>query len=342
MDRPEISFIVVNWNGKDYLGECIEAINSQSRQDFEIILVDNASTDGSVENVEARWPGVRLIKLDTNTGFAFANNFGANQAKGKWLALVNNDAFLAPDWMEQMLEAAELNPEYSFFASRLMRTSEPQILEASGDICHVSCHAWHRDQNQPVERAQRETDEVFSPSAAAALYHKEQFLEVEGFDERYFSHHEDVDLGFRLRLRGYRCLYVPDAVARHIGSASFGVESNRTVYQVHRNTVWTYFKNMPAGLLWKYLFAHLVSSLVFLIYYTLRGQWKAIWLANFDALRGLPAIFHQRKVIQDSRQIDASDLLNVLDRSWLGPYTLGSHAKGLKHIARILGIDSNP
>jgi GT2 family glycosyltransferase len=335
---PIVSIVVVNWNGLKFLDKCIAAIKLQTYHDMQLIIVDNASTDGSVDDIEKKWPEVKLIKLDSNTGFALANNIGASQAVGEWLAFVNNDAFLVEDWLEQMLKATTLYPQYSFFASRLMRSSGDEIVEASGDVCHVSCHAWHRDHNKPLEGIQRSAGEVFSASAAAALYNREYFLEVGGFDERYFSHHEDVDLGFRLRLRGYRCLYVPEAEVKHIGSASFGVESDRTVYQVHRNTVWTYFKDMPRRLMWKYLLAHVIANLIFLIYYTLRGQWKAIWLAKIDALRGLPAILRQRRIVQESIQIDDVSILNVLDRTWLGPYTLGVRSKRIMRLARILGI----
>ena len=339
-NNPLISIVVVNWNGEKFLGHCLDAFKSQTYKNFQMIIVDNASTDGSVDKIEEQWSDTRLIKLDNNTGFARANNIGANQATGDWLALVNNDAFLAPDWLEQMMKASSQYPQYSFFASRLMQSSGEENVEATGDICHVSGLAWHRDYNQPKEKASREPGEVFSASAAAALYNRNKFLEVGGFDEGYFSHHEDVDLGFRLRLRGNRCLYVPEAEVKHIGSASFGKESDKTVYQVHRNTVWTYFKNMPGRLLWKYLLAHLVANLVFLVYYSMRGQWKAIWGAKFDSLRGLPAVLHQRRLVQESRQIEAQAIADVLDRSWLGPYTLGGRSKRITRFARFLGIES--
>jgi GT2 family glycosyltransferase len=339
-NAPLISFIVVNWNGEKFLSHCLEALKSQTYSNFQIIIVDNASTDGSVDNIEEKWPDIRLIRLEDNSGFASANNIGANQAEGNWLALVNNDAFLAPDWLEKMVIAISQYPQYSSFASRLMSATVDDKVEATGDVFHVSGLAWHRDYNQIRERASRNSGEVFSASAAAALYNRENFLEVGGFDECYFSHHEDVDLGFRLRLRGYRCMYVPEAEVRHIGSASFGKESDKTVYQMHRNTVWTYFKDMPGRLLWKYLFAHLLGNLVFLIYYSIRGQWKAIWGAKFDALRGLPSILKERRIIQESRQIDVQEIEAIINRSWFGPYTLGGRSKRIVQFARFFGIDS--
>ncbi len=262
---------------------------AQTFRDFEVLVLDNASTDDSADEVERRWPGFRLVRFEHNLGFAAANNRGAQLARGRWLAFLNNDAFPQPDWLERLVEAAQARPEFAFFASRLVYASDTDRMQAAGDVLNISGFAWSRDNGYPLAAAHLEAQEVFSACAAAAMFQRQAFLDVGGFNADFVSHLEDVDLGFRLRLVGQRCLYVPSAVVAHVVSASYGAESERTVYQVQRNVVWMYAADMPGRLFWKYLPAHLVANLVFLLYYTLHGRGRAAWRAKLDALRGLPA-----------------------------------------------------
>lgn len=336
---PEVSIIVVNWNGAAFLPRCLEAITAQTHQDYEIIVIDNASQDGSADGLLACWPGVRFVRLEANTGFAVANNLGARLARGQWLALVNNDAFPYPDWLENLIRAAKEHPQFSFFASRLIKAGDNNLMDGTGDVYHVSGLAWHRDHNRSSIQAHYSTEEVFSACAAAALYDREAFLEVGGFDEKYFSHHEDVDLGFRLRLRGYRCLYVPEAIVEHVGSASFGEESDLTIYQVHRNLVWAYFSDMPGSLVWRYLPAHIMANIIFLVYYTLRGQGRAIWKAKLDAMRGLPSVFRKRKLVQSARNVKIDEISQMMNHAWLSPYLLGKRSEHIMRVSRWFRLD---
>jgi GT2 family glycosyltransferase len=337
---PAVSVIILNWNGGKYLPRCLQAVRAQTYQDFEVLVVDNGSQDGSLDGIEAGWENLRVIRLDRNLGYAAANNLGAQKARGRWLATLNNDAYPAPDWLANLVSSAESvnDPSYSFFASRMVLANEKGRMDGTGDILHASGLAWHRDHNRPVEEARHEPDEVFSPCAAAALYRREDFLNAGGFDEQFFSHHEDVDLGFRLRLRGSRCLYVPTAEVAHVGSASFGLDSDFTVYQVHRNLVWSYFSNMPGVLFWKYLPAHLLTNLVFFIFYTLRGQGRSIWRAKWDALRGLPRALRKRRAVQESREVEIQAIDRLMDHGWLSPYLLGRRAGKIQKIAGSIGL----
>ena len=168
----------------------------------------------------------------------------------------------------------------------------------------------------PANQFGLSTEEIFSPCAAAALYYRDAFLQIGGFDEDFFSYFEDVDIGFRLRLRGNRALYVPKATVYHVGSASLGMNSDFSLYHSHRNLVWTFFKNMPTGLLLKYLLAHIITNLSYMVYYILRGRGKILWKAKLDAIRGLPLIFKKRKEIQKMRTISNSKLLASMERGW--------------------------
>jgi GT2 family glycosyltransferase len=225
---PLVSVIIVIWNSKKYLPACLDALLAQTNKDFEIVIMDNGSTDLEYLDLEENYPELEMTikKLNENLGFAVANNIGARLARGKWLALLNADAFPEPDWLEQLLRAADDNPEFTFFASRQIQANTPELLDGTGDTYHVSGLAWRQNYNHPVSKYGIQSGEVFSACAAAALYLRDDFIKVGGFDEDYFSYHEDVDLGFRLRLIGGRCLYVPQAVVYHVGSASTGKTSD--------------------------------------------------------------------------------------------------------------------
>jgi len=336
---PQVSIIILNWNGQEYLPRCLDAIAKQTFTDYEVIIIDNASTDHSVDHIEQRWPGFQVVRLKENLGFAIANNLGANMARGNWVALLNNDAYPRPEWLENMVKAIQNYPTYSFFASCMLQANNPNLVESAGDTYHISGLAWPRSRNALYENVRLETEEVFSACAAAALYKREAFLQVGGFNEKFSSHHEDVDLGFRLRLQGYRCLFVSEAIVLHVGSASYGAQSDRVVYQVNRNLVWSFITNMPGSLFWKYLPAHIFSNLIFLFYYTFRNQAGAIWRAKLDAIRGLPAAIRERGLIQKNRKVRSAEISKAMDHSWLNPYTLGNNADTIRRLGRFLGLD---
>lgn len=310
---PLISIVIVNWNGARVLERCLAALERQSFRDFEIILIDNGSTDGSEAGIEDRFPGVRLVGLRENSGFASANNLGARLARGRWLALLNNDAFARPDWLEKLMAAAAEHPRFSFFASCLVSAQAPETVDGVGDVYHISGLAWRRGYSLPLARFQSGPQEVFGACGAAALYDREQFLEAGGFDESFFCYHEDVDLSFRLRLLGHRCLYVPAAVVEHVGSFSYGPKNDFVVYHGHRNLVWTFFKNMPLPLLFWYLPAHCLLNGITLLWFWKCGQGRVIVKAKKDAFRKFSEIRRQRQQIQAARRASAAEISQAME-----------------------------
>jgi GT2 family glycosyltransferase len=319
---PLVSVIVVNWNGAEIIDRCLEALTRQTYSQFELIIVDNASTDDSERNLERKFPSLApcVERLSRNLGFAAANNLGAKIAQGNWLVLLNPDAFPAPDWLEKLVLAASQHPSYASFASRLVQAHDPKLLDGAGDVYHISGLAWRRYHTLSADSYGDKSEEVFCACAAAAMYSRAAFWDVNGFDEDFFSYNEDVDLGFRLRLRGGRCWYVADAVVQHVGSATTGRNSEFAIYHGHRNMVWVYFKNMPSPLFWRHLPTHLIANLIPLVYFTLRGRARAIWRAKIDALRGLRMMLRKRREIQKTRRVAPRELERVMDRRWLSPY----------------------
>lgn len=313
--------IVVNWNSGSYLRKCLHAVLHQSVPIEKIIVVDNASTDSSLLEAEDLLPHVQLIRLPRNTGFAAGNNLAVKAAQGcEWIALLNVDAFPEPDWLEHLLAATKLRPEGALFCSRMLQALDPERLDGVGDAYHVSGVHWRIGRGQRLSDHVTHSAEVFSVCGAAMLCRRDLFLEVGGFDERFFCYAEDVDLGFRLRLRGLRCWYVPDSIVHHVGSASTGKRSDFAVYHGHRNLVWVYLKNMPWPLLWLYLPQHIVLNIVSLIYFTAHGQTRVIFAAKWAALRGLPRVLRERRRVQQTRRVSAWAIRRAMATGWLTPY----------------------
>jgi GT2 family glycosyltransferase len=213
-------------------------------------------------------------------------------------------------------QAARDEPQYAVFGSRLLDAANPTQLDGAGDCYHGSGLAWRRWHGRSAATHGLRVEEIFAPCAAAALYRRQAFLEANGFDERFFCYMEDVDLGFRLRLLGYRCLYVPAAVVHHIGSGLTGMRSAFATYHGHRNLVWTYCKNMPAPWFWLYLPAHLLLNLLSIPWLGWRGQGRVVLRAKWDALCELPHIWRQRRQIQARRKVEGRLLRQVMTGTW--------------------------
>ena len=322
MSNPDkIAVIVVNFNGKKTLDHCLDSLQCQTFSHFKIIVVDNGSHDDSTEGIEERFPGVEVIRIGKNIGFAAANNLAVERAEDcQWIALINPDAFAEPDWLLNLNAAAKKNLSYNFFGSYMKQYGSSRYLDGTGDIYHLCGLAWRRDHGMPEAGTPRPMGEIFSPCAAAAMYRRDIFMTVGGFDERFFCYFEDIDLSFRLRLLGHRCLYIPNAKVEHIGSAITGKKSDFSIYYGHRNMVWTYFKNMPSLLFWKGLPQHLLANIVTLIRFSLTGQASVIFRAKWDALLGLGKAIEQRELIQKNIKILPDDLRKVIAEDWLSPY----------------------
>lgn len=315
---PVTTVIIVNWNGEIFLERCLAALMNQTVKPHEIILVDNASSDRSVEIVD-RFPSVRMLVQDQNTGFARGNNLAiaAASSESEWIVLLNPDAFTEPRWLEELLAAAHRNPGFDAFGSKLVVAADPGVLDGAGDVYHVSGLVWRMGHGAPAASFVEQAREVFSPCAAAAMYRRSALLEVGGFDEDYFCYVEDVDLGFRLRLAGYRCLYVPLSVAHHVGSGTTGGQhSGFAVYYGHRNLVWTYVKDMPGMLFWAFLLLHMAMNLVALVVFTVRGQGGVMFRAKRDAVMGIPRMWRKRRQVQSKRVVSWRAILRVLEKGF--------------------------
>ena len=319
----DITVVIVNWNGGALLLNCLKHLRRQTLQPTKILVVDNASSDNSLDMLTALppWPELTIIRAGSNLGFAAGNNLAINQCNTEFVALLNPDAFAAEDWLEQLHTATQSHPDAASFGSRQLCHESPAILDGTGDCYHISGLAWRQHHGHPQTADHLQEREIFAPCAAAALYRRSALVQAEGFDESYFCYHEDVDLGFRLRLLGHTARYVPRAVVHHVGSATTGGQrSSFATYHGHRNLVWTFLKNMPAPLLWPLLPLHLAANGAMLIVLAQRGQGHTALRAKWHALQKIRTVWRQRKSIQVQRKATTVSIWRALHKSlWPRP-----------------------
>ena len=312
-----VDVVIVNYNSGALLARAVAALHAQTCVALRILVVDNASDDDSLAQIAPGPRPVEIVHAGGNLGFAAGNNLALRRhVRAPWVVLLNPDAFPRRDWLERLLAAAHAHPEFSFFGCRMVSAADRTRLDGVGDAFHTSGLHWREGHGCPDCAAYAAPREIFSPCAAAALYRTADVLEAGGLDEDFFCYAEDVDLGFRLRLRGHRCLYVPDAVVEHVGSATTGVRSPFSLYHGHRNLVWVYVKNMPGWMFWAYLPYHLLLNVYSMCRFALRGQGLPLWRAKRDALRGLPRQLAKRRAIQARRAVSCATLRALMHRGY--------------------------
>jgi GT2 family glycosyltransferase len=313
---PDVSLVIVSWNGRRYLDECLTAVAGQEGVAFETILVDNGSTDGTADYVRERFPWVRVVALPENRGFTGGNNAGAREARGRYLAFLNNDTAVDPGWLRALRGAVDEAAGFCLVTSRVVYMHDPTIVDSAGDGYLRSGGAFKRHHGARVAAA-ADSGEVFGVSGAACLMSRAVFEELGGFDETFFASHEDVDLSYRARLRGYRCRYVASASVRHHGSATLGRVSPFAVFQGQRNLEWLYFANTPAALLLTSLPGHLLYNAAAAVYFARLGLFGAFVRAKVAALGGVGHVLRKRARVQRTRTVSARAIQEHLDTRWL-------------------------
>ena len=313
---PAISVIIVTWNGRQHLDGCLSAVAAQVGVDAETILVDNASTDGTAEYVRSRFPWVRLVTLDRNHGFAGGNNAGAREARGQYLAFLNNDTVADTRWLRTLRAGLDQTRGVALATSRIVYMHDPAIVDSAGDGLTRWGGAFKRHHGGPVHEV-GESRDVFGACGAAFIIPRAVFEEIGGFDVDFFLSHEDVDLSYRAQLRGYRCRYVADSIVHHRGSASLGRVSRQAVFHGQRNAEWMYLQNTPLPLLLRTLPGHLVYNAAAAAYFTRQGLLGTFLSAKLAAMAGLPRALRKRAAIQRARSVPVRPIWNQLEPRWL-------------------------
>ena len=288
-----VSVVIVNWNGRQHLQTCLPAVFAQDYAATQIIVVDNGSTDGSVEWLQAM-PNVHLIRNTTNIGFARGNNQGIHAAQGLYIATLNNDAQPDPHWLSALVKAMSADERVGMAASQIRFAHRPDLLDSAGIEVDALGMAWNRHMGLPAVREPQTAIKVFGPCAAAALYRKAMLDQVGLFDEEYFAYYEDVELAWRARRAGWQCVYAPQAKVLHVHSATGQNGSAFKAYHVNRNRVWTLVRHYPANrfLLWG-LFILLLDTATWL-WPLVNGQTSAL-RGHVDALKAWTWAWRERR-----------------------------------------------
>jgi len=245
-DGPFFSVVILNWNGRHLLEECLDSVLAQTYRDFETIVVDNGSTDGSAGWLkEGGAQGVRLVELPSNLGFAGGNNAGIRGARGRFVILLNNDTTVDPGWLFALHAAANRHPGAGMFTPRILNYYRRDEIDNTGLVIYPDGLARGRHRLERDDGRFEEEGESLCPSGCAGVYKKEMLDEIGLLDESFFAYGEDVDLGLRARWAGWTCFYVPAAVVYHKYSATTGAYSPDKVFLVERNRFWILTKNFP-------------------------------------------------------------------------------------------------
>ncbi|MBA2441854.1 MAG: glycosyltransferase family 2 protein [Rubrobacter sp.] len=317
-EARRITIVIPNWNGRRLLEACLASLREQSFRDFETLVVDNGSTDGSVELVELEFPEARVVTLEENRGFSAAVNRGIEESGSELVALLNNDTEQDPGWLAALVRAAEGHPEAGSFASKLLDAGERGVLDGAGDALRRSGLPYRLGHGEADRGRYDSLSPVFGACAAAALYRRAMLEDVGRFDEDFFAYCEDADLSFRAQLAGYRCLYVPGAVVYHVGSASSGGKRSPTAVRLGtQNGLNVLVKNLPAPLvprLAPFILAGQVSRLVMTTRSTdtLRAN-----LAGYAGVwRLLPEMLRKRRGVQARRRVSNAYVRRLLRGSF--------------------------
>lgn len=321
-----VSIVIPNYNGSRLLPTCLDSLRAQTYRDFEIIVVDNASTDDSVSLIRARYPEVTVLQMPVNRVFAGAVNAGIRMAKGDVIATLNNDTEADPHWLEQLCLALERHPEASFAASKIMLFSRRDTINSAGDFLGIdgvpgNRGVWERDEGQYDQE-----ELIFGACAGAAAYRRAMFDDVGGFDEDLVAYCEDVDLNLRAQLAGHKCVYVPTAIIYHRLSATGG--GPLASYFCGRNFINVVVKDLPGRFLrknwWRIALAQLGFAWQSIVHFRepsararLRGQ-----RAAFAQLR---LTLRKRDAVQRARRVSDRYLESILGKPVLRPTARPEH-----------------
>jgi GT2 family glycosyltransferase len=317
----KISVVIPNYQGAKFLAGCLDSLLAQTRPADEIIVADDASRDDSVALIRTKYPQVKLLVRAINSGFAACANTGLDAATGDIICLFNNDAEAAPEWLAVIEATLNARPEISTLASSIRLYDRRDVFHAVGDFYRANGIPGNRGVWQTDIGQYEQTEEVFGACAAASVYRREALAAVRAdnpdgkvFDERLFMYCEDVDLNLRLRLRGLRCLYVPNARVYHRLSATGG--GTLASFYNGRNFITVALKNLPTSILLGNLFNIILKQLSYALFSlrhirldTERARLKGQWAA----LRQLKQTLTQRAIVQKNRTVSTTYMLALLD-----------------------------
>jgi len=317
----KVSVIVINYNGGNLTNNCLGALEGQSFKDFEIILVDNGSTDNSLEGIrnfsEKRHltQPLKIISLDVNLGFSGGNLAGVDKAEAEYIALLNNDTEPDRRWLGNLVKAMEANPEVGIVATKMIVYGK-DIIDSAGDGFSMNLKGFKRGEGENQEKYDQE-EYIFGACAGAALYRRTMLEEIGFFDEEFFLIHEDTDLNFRAQLAGWKVMFVPTAVVYHKVRSTIGHMSDDAVYYTLRNSELVRLKNIPFIIFLRCLPEFLAAEIADFFYFAVKhGKLKPYVKAKIDALRSLKRTLGERRNVMQNKKVNTSYLFAMMTPLW--------------------------
>jgi len=293
---PLVSVVIVNFNGKKFLDDCLSSLARQTFHNFEVILVDNGSLDESAAFVRERYPSVILVETGKNLGFAEGTNAGIRVAQGEFIFTLNNDTIADPRVLEEIIKPMKTYPKVGICGTKMVF---PDGRINSTAICiSRSGAAWDRGMGEADHGQYDKEEEVFGSCAGAALYRRSMLDEIGLFDEDFFLFMEDVDLAFRARLAGWKCMYVPSARVIHFHGGTAGFQSDTGIYYYNRNLLWYVIKNFPSRTLMFSGLWIIGRNLAAVFYYLFHGKGLVIFRSKFSMIQGIPQMITKRHLVK--------------------------------------------
>ena len=307
--KTTVTIIIPNFNGKNFIKTCLDSIEKQKYMAFNVVIVDNGSSDGSVQYIQEHYPEATMIQNSENRGFAAAVNQGIKISHSEYIFLLNNDVELEPDCISNLVKCIKKDENIFAVSSKMVQYNNRSKMDDAGD--EYTILGWTRrvGDGKSLDKYTVER-ETFSACAGAALYRKSVLDEIGYFDENFFAYMEDVDISFRARIKGYKCVYCPEAVVYHVGSGTSGGKYNEfKIRLAARNNVYVPYKNMP----WPQLVLNgiflLTGYLIKYFFFYRQGHGSTY-------LNGLKEGFNSLKKL-DKTKYENKNFINYLKVEWI-------------------------
>lgn len=324
----KVLVVIVNYNGKEHIYQCLESVLGQTYRPMDIIVVDNNSRDSSVELIQNNFPGIRIIQMGYNAGWGIACNVGMAAGDSAYIVLLNNDAYLEKNCIAEMIKTVQLSPKYGSCASRILLWDEPEKTEVCGVVIYRDGSSCGRGRLCPSNKYVK-IEEVFCANDCCCLYRRKMIDDIGGYDPDFFIYCDETDIGWRHQIAGWRCIYTPHAIAYHAHSKAAGSYSAFKAFHVERNRIYICIKYFPVYSLllsfcyatYRYLY-QFCMALFFdrgaLARYKTNNSFAAgLWIlvkAHWAAMLKFPTMWHRRQQMKRIKRLSDREIYRIMSR----------------------------
>jgi GT2 family glycosyltransferase len=322
--EPLVSIIILNYNGDGVLINCLSSVFASNYSNFEVIVVDNASCDGSEKLSKERFPQIELIKNERNLGYCAGNNVGIMRAKGEYIVLLNNDTVVDPDWLKELVKAAKRHPDAAFLQPKILFEENRRVINSAGNMIHIAGFGFCRGIGE-VDRGQYDREEEIGYASGACTFARRKAIEEIGLlDSTYFAYNEDADWGWRARLLGWKTIYIPSAKIYHRLGYSWGRGLSKTkMFYIERNRIFTLLKNYSLKALIGLSPILMILEFAIIFYSIFRKAFRIKTVSYSDIFMRRKELFMKRRDLQSRRKGSERDVVKIFEIK-VPRYYLGS------------------